>query len=588
MRKRYVVLCALLVGSMLFAGCGNAATDMPENTQVSTDVANEAASDTVTGMIQSIEGSTVTLAVMNMQGGGAPEMPNGETQNMSNGEVPEKPEGEQPQMLSDNKMNSEMEVLTFSITTDTIITDAEGNVIEVEDLNNGSMVVVQMDEEGNAISVAISNMSAAMGAPNGMGVSGGMGQGAPDSYNALNAYAEDATVSGKNISSTGVDENAVLVNNGATVTLEQVTLERISADSTGGDSSSFYGIGAAVLVTDGVVEVKNSTIETDADGGAGVFAYNNGVAYVSDSTIITEQSTSGGIHVAGGGTLHATNLTVETSGESAAAIRSDRGGGTMTVDGGTYTSNGSGSPAVYCTADISIEDATLTATGSEAVCIEGLNNLVLTNCNLTGNMPDLSQNDCTWTVILYQSMSGDSEIGNSTFTMNGGSLTSNNGGLFYTTNTESTFYLSDVEITYADDCEFFLKCTGNQNQRGWGQSGANGADCIFTADSQEMSGNILWDSISTLDFNMQNGSILTGAFLQDESSVVNSGSGYANLFIDETSTWVVTENSTLSVLNCEGTIVDANGNSVTIQGADGTIYVKGTSACTITVTSYNK
>lgn len=588
MRKRYVVLCALLVGSMLFAGCGNAATDMPENTQVSTDVANEAASDTVTGMIQSIEGSTVTLAVMNMQGGGAPEMPNGETQNMSNGEVPEKPEGEQPQMLSDNKMNSEMEVLTFSITTDTIITDVEGNVIEVEDLNNGSMVVVQMDEEGNAISVAISNMSAAMGAPNGMGVSGGMGQGAPDSYNALNAYAEDATVSGKNISSTGVDENAVLVNNGATVTLEQVTLERISADSTGGDSSSFYGIGAAVLVTDGVVEVKNSTIETDADGGAGVFAYNNGVAYVSDSTIITEQSTSGGIHVAGGGTLHATNLTVETSGESAAAIRSDRGGGTMTVDGGTYTSNGSGSPAVYCTADISIEDATLTATGSEAVCIEGLNNLVLTNCNLTGNMPDLSQNDCTWTVILYQSMSGDSEIGNSTFTMNGGSLTSNNGGLFYTTNTESTFYLSDVEITYADDCEFFLKCTGNQNQRGWGQSGANGADCIFTADSQEMSGNILWDSISALDFNMQNGSILTGAFLQDESSVVNSGSGYANLFIDETSTWVVTENSTLSVLNCEGTIVDANGNSVTIQEADGTIYVKGTSACTITVTSYNK
>lgn len=145
-----------------------------------------------------------------------------------------------------------------------------------------------------------------------------------------------------------------------------------------------------------------------------------------------------------------------------------------------------------------------------------------------------------------------------------------------------------MEITYADDCEFFLKCTGNQNQRGWGQSGANGADCIFTADSQEMSGNILWDSISTLDFNMQNGSILTGAFLQDESSVVNSGSGYANLFIDETSTWVVTENSTLSVLNCEGTIVDANGNSVTIQEADGTIYVKGTSACTITVTSYNK
>ncbi len=106
-----------------------------------------------------------------------------------------------------------------------------------------------------------------------------------------------------------------------------------------------------------------------------------------------------------------------------AAIRSDRGGGTMTVNGGSYTSNGTGSPAVYSTADITVSDATLTANGSEAVCIEGLNSLKLTNCDLTGNMQDLSQNDCTWNVILYQSMSGDSEVGNSTFSMTGGSLT---------------------------------------------------------------------------------------------------------------------------------------------------------------------
>ena len=35
---------------------------------------------------------------------------------------------------------------------------------------------------------------------------------------------------------------------------------------------------------------------------------------------------------------------------------------------------------------------------------------------------------------------------------------------------------------------FFLKCTGNANKRGWGESGKNGADCTFTADEQEMSG----------------------------------------------------------------------------------------------------
>ena len=175
---------------------------------------------------------------------------------------------------------------------------------------------------------------------------------------------------------------------------EHVTLNRTSGDSTGGDQSSFYGIGAAILATDGTANLNGGTITTDSKGGAGVFAYGDGTVNISDTTITTKQDTSGGIHVAGGGTLHAENLTVETSGESSAAIRSDRGGGTMTVNGGTYTSNGSGSPAVYCTADITINDATLIATGAEAICIEGLNSLKLTDCDLIGNIPDNEQNDC--------------------------------------------------------------------------------------------------------------------------------------------------------------------------------------------------
>ena len=168
----------------------------------------------------------------------------------------------------------------------------------------------------------------------------------------MNTYSEDTSISNESISSTGTDENAILVTNQANVSLDNVTIDRTSSDSTGGDSSSFYGVGAAVLATDGTVNISNSTITTNASGGAGIFAYGDGVANVSDTTINTTQDTSGGIHVAGGGTLHATNLTVETNGGSAAAIRSDRGGGTMTVNGGSYTSNGSGSPAVYCTADI--------------------------------------------------------------------------------------------------------------------------------------------------------------------------------------------------------------------------------------------
>ncbi len=406
-------------------------------------------------------------------------------------------------------------------------------------------------------------------------------------YSAANTYTSNKTIKGKKITSTGTDENAVLVQNGAKVTINKSTIKRSSTNSTGGDQSSFYGVGAAVLTTDGTTTVKNSKIVTNAKGGAGVFSYGDGVSYVMNTKITTKQDTSGGLHVAGGGKLYAWNVTATTNGQSSAAIRSDRGGGTMVINGGTYTSNGTGSPAIYSTADIAVKGATLKATNSEAACIEGLNSIRLFNCDLTGNIPTNSQNDCDWNVILYQSMSGDSQIGNSTFEMKGGSLTAKNGGMFYTTNTESTFILKNVDITYAKDNDFFLKCTGNSNQRGWGTAGANGADCSFTGIKQKMEGDVIWDSISKLDFYMTSGSTLTGAVVDDESNAGNGGDGYCSLYIDQTSKWVVTADSTLTNLYNAGTIVDENGATVTIKGTDGTVYVKGTSSLVITVKSYS-
>ena len=450
-----------------------------------------------------------------------------------------------------------------------------------EDVAVGDAVTVVVGEDGIADSVTLS------GGPSGMGGPGGQSA-APDSYDAVTEYTEDTQVSGSQVASTGTDENAVLVaTEGVTATLDGMTITRDSGDSSGGDSASFYGVGAAALVTDGTLVISNSTITTDAAGGAGVFTYGNGTAYVSDTTITTAQDTSGGIHVAGGGTLYAWDLTVETSGESAAAIRSDRGSGTMVVDGGSYTSNGVGSPAVYSTADITVHNAALASTGSEAVCIEGLNTLRLFDCNLSGHMSDLEQNDCTWNVILYQSMSGDSQVGNSTFEMVGGSLTAQNGGMFYTANTESPVLLSGVDIAGAADSEFLLRCTGNANQRGWGASGANGADCHFTSSDQVLDGDVIWDSISSLDFYLTQGSVLTGAVLQDESCAGDGGDGYANLYIEEDSTWVVTGDSVLTSLQCAGIVVDADGNTVSVTGADGTVYVSGTSPYTITVQSYS-
>ena len=537
----------------------------------------------LTGEEQEITVTDSTVITKQSMGGG---------QGAPGGEAPEKPDGDNADDNADAKSedtdDSEKTDASDSEKPDGEAPDGNGQApdgagqteeITLDDIKEGDVVAITLDDDGNAATITVQSMGGGQGGP------GSQASGV-DSYDAANEYSSDETVSDTSLESTGTDENAALVSNGAEVTFSNDAISRTSSDSQGGDNSSFYGVGAAVLATDGTAYVKGSTVTTDSKGGAGLFAYGDGTVYAADTDITTQQDTSGGIHAAGGGKLYAWDLNVETNGESSAAIRSDRGGGTMVVDGGTYTSNGVGSPAVYCTADIAVNNAELTANGSEAVCIEGLNSLRLYNSNLTGNMSDDDQNDTTWTVILYQSMSGDSEVGNSTFQMDGGTITSKNGGLFYTTNTECTITLKDVDITYNDDNEFFLQCTGNNNQRGWGQSGANGSDCNFTADSQDMKGNVIWDSISDLDFYMTNGSTLEGAFVNDESNAGNGGDGYCNVVIDKDSTWTVTGDSTITSLSNAGTITDADGKTVSIVGTDGTTYVEGDSDYTITVGSY--
>ena len=624
LRRGSVMMCMMITSAMLLSACGGNSSQSTTAAQATEAAAESGAQDSqneVMGRVKSVSDTEITVE----QGpGGVPSgAPDGQPGQNNDGQQPggaPDGKGQPPQgSTSDNKNQPSQgstsdnqnqppkggapegkgqppqgETTTYKITTSTTFTDADGASIQVSDIKEGDFVKITTDSNGTAVQISLADMPGGPDGPQGgpgngapgAGGPGGGAQSAPTSYSSVKEFTSDTEESGQSYTSEGTDESAVLVSNGANVTLKDFTVNRTSEDSKGGDSSSFYGVGASILVTDGTVDLKGGTITSDADGAAGAFAYDKGTVNISDTAITTTGNTAGGIHAAGGGTVNAENLTVHTSGESSAAIRSDRGGGTMRVKGGSYTSSGTGSPAVYCTADIEVEDAKLTAENSEAVCIEGLNSLSLTNCDLSGHIQENEQNDCDWTVILYQSMSGDSEIGNAVFNMTGGSLTSENGGLFYTTNTESTFYLNNVNITPSSNNEFFLKCTGNANKRGWGQSGANGADCSFTAENQKMEGDVVWDSISNLDFKMTNGSTLTGGFVQDESCAGNGGSGTADLSIDATSTWIVTKDSQLSSLTNKGTIKDAEGKTVTIKGSDGTVYVQGDSAYTVTVESY--
>ena len=339
-------------------------------------------------------------------------------------------------------------------------------------------------------------------------------------------------------------------------------------------NGDFYGVNAALLATNGAnVTIKNATVSSSAQNGNGVFSYGSStVVNISDSVITTTADNSGGIQTTGGGTTNASNLTVTTSGNSSAAIRSDRGGGTVNVDGGIYTSNGYNSPAVYSTADISVSNAKLTANNSEALVIEGKNSIALENCDVTGNMSDTkgsSSDENVHNVMIYQSMSGDAEVGSSTFSMKGGSLTSDNGDMFYVTNTHAVITLSGVSITNKDSDAYFMNICGNSASHGWGTAGSNGAQVDFTADGQEYSGKIAVDTISTLNMTLKNGSTFTGTVnITDNAQNGSKVDNNAVITIESGCTWNLTGDCTISSLTNNGTI---NYNGYTITLADGTV-----------------
>ena len=405
---------------------------------------------------------------------------------------------------------------------------------------------------------------------------GGPGGSAADvTYSAATEITAAETQSGKTYESTAANENALLITTKEAVTLENPTVQK-TGNSDGGDASNFYGLNAGILCKDGAnVTITGGTIETSASGANGVFSYGgnggrNGAAgdgttvTITGTVITTTGSGSGGIMTTGGGTTYANDLTITTSGQSSAPIRTDRGGGTVVVTGGTYTSNGLGSPTVYSTADITVKDATLVSNLSEGVVIEGKNVVRLTDCALSANNTQRNSNATFFdSIMLYQSMSGDADSGTSLFSMTGGSLKSMSGHVFHVTNTNAVIELSGVSITNEDPENVLLSVCAD----GW-----SGAKNIATlrAKAQKLSGLILVGSDSELTLSLTDGSIFTGAIsgaiTNAKGETVSSEVGTVHVSIDATSTWTLTADTYVTSFTGDASRIVTNGFSLYVNG----------------------
>ena len=402
----------------------------------------------------------------------------------------------------------------------------------------------------------------------GFGGSGTINQGT-----SANTIDSDENKKDENYTSTGDDENALRVK-GAKVSLEDIEINKTGGSTSNTEDGDFYGMNAGLLATDkATVNIKNAKVKTTAQNGNGVFSYGEGTTVnISDSEIYTTNDNSGGIQTTGGATMNAKNLNVKTEGNSSAAIRSDRGGGKVNVDGGEYVSKGYNSPAIYSTADITVKNANLKAENSEALVIEGQNSITLENTKVEGNMSDdkgSSSDTNVHNVMIYQSMSGDAEVGKSVFNMKEGTLTNNNGDLIYVTNTTSEITLENVKIENNNQDGRLLAVLGNDASHGWGTAGSNGGNVTLKAKDQKLDGKIEVDTISTLNLTLSgstefNGTVNIVDNLENAESVENN----AEVTIEEDAVWNLTGDVKISKLNNKGKI-NFNGYKITL--ADGTV-----------------
>lgn len=360
----------------------------------------------------------------------------------------------------------------------------------VTETNNNSM----FSQSGGTF---LNKLNGDMGQP-------GVGNNANVSHNGVTEISSDTTNNLQTYSSTESSQNALLVTNGTSkISSAKITKSGNSND----ENSDFYGTNAAVLVKNSTFNIDGGSVTTNGSHANGVFAYANGTINLTNTNIKTTSNNSGAIMVTGGGKLNATNVIAETDGNSSAPIRSDRGGGTMIVNGGKYTANGIGSPVIYSTANVTVNNATLISTKSEGAVVEGKNSIKLNNVNLMDTNTTLNGNSETYkNIFIYQSMSGDADEGLASFSAKDSTITTNKGDTIFVTNTKATISLTNNKIINNDSTGAFLRIQSGK----WGRSGSNGGDVTLNVNNQTINGNIFVDNISTLNMKLTNGSNYTG------------------------------------------------------------------------------
>ena len=275
-------------------------------------------------------------------------------------------------------------------------------------------------------------------------------------------------------------------------------------------------------------------------------------ANIENVEITTYSDKSRGLDATYNGIINAKNVIINTNGQSCAALATDRGEGEVHVTNselntGVSKQSGRGSPIIYSTGNITVANSIGTAYVSQIACIEGKNSIELSNCDLSaaagGNRQDNGEYVDLGGVFIYQSMSGDADVGTSTFTAKDSVLSIlsdsdyyESAPMFHVTNTKAIINLEKTELNFGSGT---LLDVSGQNQ--WGTVGSNGGELTFNAKDETLDGNIIVDSISSLNMTLSSTSYVGTINPSDDF-------GQTAVIIESGSDWTLDGDSHISSL----------------------------------------
>ena len=368
----------------------------------------------------------------------------------------------------------------------------------------------------------------------------------PNTFTGTAIVTENKSIAHESMTNTTADQNAFIGKNKAVIDIENSVFDK-TGNTTSDDNSNFRGQNAVVLGIDGSqINIKGSNITSNSKGSNAVFATGEGtVINVENTNIHTKSDSSRGLDATYKGTVNGKNLTITTEGAHSATLATDRGEGTITAEAAKLTTSGEGSPVIYSTGNIIVNNVNGIANNSEIGVVEGKNSITLTNSNVTGYKDN--------GFMLYQSFSGDAESGITRLKAENNTLTTHATGAFlYVNNTTAEVDLSNNAISMPNTSTL-VKASADSR---WGKTGENGGHLTLRTSNQELSGNIMADSISTIALDMTNGSSLVGAVNTDNTAKE------VTVKLSKDSSWILTGDSYVKSLSNE----DTTGSNIQLNG----------------------